>query len=150
MMQLRIMKTLMQQSNILPLLFNENNNDNDNDNDNEVSYPESYIDSYNDSSKEEDTKKKATMPTKHKYGEYQNVLLSDDQLEKLQNEFPTDWKARIERVSEYCASSGKTYKDYLATIRSWAKKEKPINNKGNSSNPFLELLQEEIQKEGIL
>ena len=62
---------------------------------------------------------------KHKYGQYQNVLLSDDELAKLKTEFPADWEERIERVSEYCASKGVTYKNYLATIRSWARKERP-------------------------
>ena len=68
---------------------------------------------------------KKEKPRKHKYGQYQNVLLSDDELEKLKTEFPSDWQERIERVSEYCASKGKTYKDYLATIRSWARKDRP-------------------------
>lgn len=58
-----------------------------------------------------------------KYGEYQNVLLSDEELDKLKSEFPSDWAARIERLSEYIASSGKKYKSHLATIRSWAKKD---------------------------
>lgn len=62
---------------------------------------------------------------RHKYGQYKNVLLSDDEVEKLKTEFPLDWQDRIERVSEYCASKGKTYKDYLATIRSWARKDRP-------------------------
>ena len=63
-------------------------------------------------------------PTRHRYGEYKNVLLSDLELEKLKSEFPADWESRIERLSEYMASSGKKYKDFLATIRSWARKEK--------------------------
>lgn len=67
---------------------------------------------------------KKEKPQKHKYGQYQNVLLSDDELEKLKTEFPVDWEERIERVSEYCASKGKTYKNYLATIRTWARNEK--------------------------
>lgn len=71
-------------------------------------------------------KKKNT--TRHKYGEYKNVLLSDDQLEKLKSEFPDDWEQRIDRVSEYCESTGKTYKNYLATIRNWAKKDKTQPN----------------------
>jgi hypothetical protein len=62
---------------------------------------------------------------RHKYGEYQNVLLSDEDMEKLKTEFP-DWKERIERVSTYCASTGKSYKNYLATIRNWARKDKPV------------------------
>lgn len=64
-------------------------------------------------------------PTKHKYGEYKNVLLSDEELEKLKTEFPNDYQERIERVSEYVASTGKTYKNFLATIRNWARKDKP-------------------------
>ncbi|WP_395533311.1 helix-turn-helix domain-containing protein, partial [Enterococcus lactis] len=70
------------------------------------------------------SKKSKAKPIRHKYGEYKNVLLSDEQMEKLKTEFPNDYQERIERLSEYCESSGKTYKNYLATIRSWARKEK--------------------------
>ncbi len=70
------------------------------------------------------SKKSKAKPIRHKYGEYKNVLLSDEQMEKLKTEFPNDYRERIERLSEYCESSGKTYKNYLATIRSWARKEK--------------------------
>ena len=65
-----------------------------------------------------------TKPTRHKYGEYKNVLLSDEELEKLKAEFADDWQERIERLSEYIASTGKKYKNFLATIRTWARKEK--------------------------
>lgn len=61
----------------------------------------------------------------HKHGEYQNVLLSDDDLEKLKAEFPADWDQRIQRLSEYMASSGRSYKNHLATIRNWARRDKP-------------------------
>jgi phosphopantetheine adenylyltransferase len=54
---------------------------------------------------------------------YNNVLLSDSDLEKLKTEFK-DYEERIERLSEYIASTGKSYKNHLATIRSWAKKDK--------------------------
>ncbi|HFN3005813.1 TPA: helix-turn-helix domain-containing protein [Enterococcus faecium] len=70
------------------------------------------------------SKKSKAKPVRHKYGEYKNVLLLDEQMEKLKTEFPNDYQERIERLSEYCESSGKTYKNYLATIRSWARKEK--------------------------
>ena len=62
---------------------------------------------------------------RHKHGEYQNVLLSDDDLEKLKAEFPSDWDQRIQRLSEYMASSGKSYKNHLVTIRNWARRDKP-------------------------
>lgn len=68
-------------------------------------------------------------PTRHKYGDYGNVLLSDDDLAKLKAEFPADWENRIQRLSEYMASSGKSYKNHLATIRNWARRDKPAKAK---------------------
>lgn len=62
-------------------------------------------------------------PTRHKYGTYKNVLFTDAEYAKLQAEFPGDYSARIERLSEYIASTGKSYKSHLATIRSWARKD---------------------------
>ena len=65
---------------------------------------------------------KPSKPVKHKYGEYTNVLLTDDELDKLKQEYP-DWKERIERLSSYVASTGKKYKSHYATIRNWARKD---------------------------
>ena len=65
---------------------------------------------------------KPAKAVKHKYGEYANVLLTDEELDKLKESFH-DWEDRIERLSEYIASSGKKYKSHYATIRSWAKKD---------------------------
>jgi hypothetical protein len=62
--------------------------------------------------------------TRHKYGEYSNVLLSDSDMEKLQAEFPTDWEEKIENLSSYMESHGKSYKNHLATIRNWARKDR--------------------------
>ena len=87
---------------------------------------------------------KPPKPTRHKYGAYENVLLTDVDFQRLTEEFPHDWSVRIERLSEYIASTGKKYKNHLATIRSWARKDneqKPANRKGG--NVFLEIAQEE-------
>lgn len=62
---------------------------------------------------------------RHKYGEYENVFLSDSDFEKLKKEFPNDYQQRIENLSSYIASTGKVYKNHLATIRNWARKEAP-------------------------
>lgn len=73
-----------------------------------------------------DNKPDISAPKKephHKYGEYKNVLLSDTDLAKLKSEFPNDWEERIERLSAYMASTGKGYKNHLATIRNWAQKD---------------------------
>lgn len=65
----------------------------------------------------------ARNPARHKYGSYQNVLLSDADFAKLQDEFPHDFSERIDRLSEYMESTGKKYKNHLATIRNWAKRD---------------------------
>lgn len=66
---------------------------------------------------------KPPKKVKHKYGEYKNVLLTDEELEKLKNEYP-DYLDRIERLSSYVESTGKKYKSHYATIRNWARNDK--------------------------
>ncbi len=70
---------------------------------------------------------------RHKYGEYQNVLLSDEEYEKIQAEFPGDFEARIEKLSEYIAKKGDRYKSHLAVIRSWAREEEAESASGGGS-----------------
>ena len=62
-------------------------------------------------------------PIKHKYGQYQNVLLTDEELEQWKKEHPNDWEHWIEELSNGIASKGYKYKDFLATLRNWAKRE---------------------------
>ncbi len=70
-------------------------------------------------------------------GKYKNISLSDDDYKLLQEELPTTYEYYIERLSEYMASTGKTYDNHLATIRLWAKRDnekngnKPVNGKRN-------------------
>jgi predicted phage replisome organizer len=75
-----------------------------------------------DSVSESPPPEKPVKPVKHKYGEYANVMLTDDELNKLKESFH-DWQERIERLSGYIASTGKKYKSHYATIRNWAKKD---------------------------
>ena len=89
---------------------------------------------------EESAPPPSPKPVRHKYGAYKNVLLSDEDYTKLQAEFPRDWSERIERLSEYIASTGKSYKNHLATIRSWARKDKTKS----SGNVFKDMLEEEM------
>lgn len=67
---------------------------------------------------------KGKKEPRRRYGEYQNVLLSDSDMVKLKTEFPNDWQERIERLSGYMESTGKSYKNHLATIRNWARSDK--------------------------
>ena len=87
-------------------------------------------------------KEKPPKPPKHKYGEYNNVFLTDEEVQRLQAEFSADWHERIERLSGYIASTGKSYKSHFATIRNWARKEakEPKEAKKTTGNPFLDML----------
>ena len=85
-----------------------------------------------ESSTNRPTTKESKRETRHKYGEYSNVLLSDTDLAKLKSEFPNDWEERIERLSAYMASTGKSYKNHLATIRNWARRDRDGNKVGVS------------------
>ena len=58
------------------------------------------------------------------FGRYGNVFLSEAEVAELQADFPTIWQEYIERLSEYMASTGKTYKSRAATIRRWAKEDR--------------------------
>ncbi len=79
------------------------------------------------------TNNRVTKEVRHKHGQYGNVLLSEEELGKLQSEFPYDYEERIERLSEYMASTGKSYRNHLATIRNWARREKPQKQSYNPS-----------------
>ena len=87
---------------------------------------------------------KPPKTVRHKYGMYEQVLLTDEDFNKLKAEFPHDYSERIARLDEYIASTGKKYKNHLATIRAWARKDKPQNRPAapKNSNPFLDMLEE--------
>ncbi|MCC8129406.1 MAG: hypothetical protein LIO51_05655, partial [Clostridiales bacterium] len=72
----------------------------------------------------EGAKSPAPAPGTRRYGSFDNVTLSDRELETLQTKCPDDWEERIERLSSYMASSGKTYKNHLATIQRWAARDR--------------------------
>ena len=66
-------------------------------------------------------------PKKHKYGQFQNVLLTDDELKKLQERF-TDWQAKIDNLDEGIELKGYKYKNHYLAILKWAEKDAPAKN----------------------
>lgn len=62
--------------------------------------------------------------SKRPFGSFRNVMLSDDNYEALKNQFPDDYRERIEHLSSYMKSTGKEYADHYATIVSWANKKR--------------------------
>ena len=66
--------------------------------------------------------------SRHFYGVYRNVVLSDSEICSLKEQFPQDYVMRIERLSEYMFTSGKNYKNHLATIFNWARRDAQSGN----------------------
>lgn len=71
---------------------------------------------------EADIKKQKKKQTKHRYGEYNNVLLTDEELTKLKEKVP-NWQDFIERLSGYIASTGKRYKSHYVTMLNWYRRD---------------------------
>lgn len=98
--------------------------------------------------KKENRKEGENNIVRNTYGEYENVILSDDEYVNLIKEFPSDFNDRIENLSSYMASSGKTYDNHFATIKFWAskdkeKKEQTAPSQQHCSNPFLAMAMKE-------
>ena len=56
------------------------------------------------------------------FGTYQNVRLSDTELQNLKLKYE-DWQDKINNLSSYMKSSGKEYSSHYATICKWAEED---------------------------
>ena len=103
----------------------ENDIYNDNDNDNDRTADDSCNDSYNESCEPlpeppAPKKTKSEKPVKHKYGEYQHVLLSDAEYTKLRTENGTEMAENaITFLDEYIEMKGYKAKNHYLAIRKW-------------------------------
>ena len=84
--------------------------------------------------KKQNTKKSNTN-IKREYGEFKNVLLTDDEYKKIEEK---NALSQIENLSSYMASIGKKYKDHYATILNWDRRDKQKENKEHKSFQQLE------------
>ena len=73
--------------------------------------------------KEEKPKAKETVEKK-RYGEFQNVLLTDEEHANLKKKFPMDYKRRIDDLSFYINSKGDNYSSHYGTILTWDRNKK--------------------------
>lgn len=112
-----------------------NTKDTDNDKDND-----------NDKDKKENIKEKAP---KHKYGTYAHVMLTDEELGRLNNDYGEEkTKKAIQVLDDYIEQSGRKYKNHNLPLRKWAfdevdkqeRKTKPaptkFSNFGNRAYDF--------------
>ena len=84
---------------------------------------------------------------KHKYGEYQNVLLTDEEYNKLHQDYPNA-NELITYLDEYIEMKGYKAKSHNLAIRKWVVDAVARDNKKKpqqqvTSNPFVKLLMEE-------
>lgn len=63
-------------------------------------------------------------------GEFENVLLTGEELEKLKKQFPHGWQQRIENLSRYMASKGRRYKNHYATMLAWERRDNGSRDEG--------------------
>ena len=71
-----------------------------------------------------ENRNQSTKKTKHRHGEYNNVLLTDDEFEKLKAAFPDSWESKIQNFSEGLELKGYHYKSHYLAILNWDKREK--------------------------
>ncbi len=67
-------------------------------------------------------------------GEFQNVFLTEKELEELKEKLNYSLENYIDRLSSYIKSTGKEYKNHKATILTWYLKDKAINIKNEKTN----------------
>lgn len=93
--------------------------------------------------KKEKKEKKDNNISKSAYGENGNVLLTDDEFQKIVDAFPHDWNDRINNLSWYIASKGDKYKSHYATILSWARKDGLKKQTQQSYDPIADFMKGE-------
>jgi len=78
--------------------------------------------------------RKGSPTKKQRWGAFKNVLLSENDIEELQKDFPGSWSEWIDKLDVGIEQHGYKYKNHSLTIRQWAKKdgvvpvgEKPVD-----------------------
>lgn len=88
---------------------------------------------YKDTNKQNTNKLNTNTQSKHKYGEYQHVLLTDKEHTHLLDLYGDSLDEHIKILDEYIETSGKKYKNHSLVIQKWVhdewlkrNKDKPI------------------------
>ena len=86
---------------------------------------------------------KENIKEKKNYGEFKNVLLTDEEYHKLEE---SNLLPYIEKLSSYIASKGKKYKNHYATILNWNRTDKKDDYGSKKVNVVPEWLGKDIKK----
>jgi len=98
-------------------------------------------------SKEKEIKEKV-KEIKHIYGEYQNVYLTDTELQKLKDRF-NDWEIKIKEMDSGIELKGYKYKNHYLAILKWAEKDnhKTDTKLSKVGNHNLQVMKNLLEKE---
>ena len=78
------------------------------------------INIYNTNNTTRDIKIDKSAPTKHKYGEFKHVLLTDEERDRLFKDKGEELTLKaIKKLDEYIEETGKRYKNHNLTLRRW-------------------------------
>jgi hypothetical protein len=86
---------------------------------------------------------------KYRYGIFNNVKLTEDELQTLIDEYPDSYQEKIENLSQYMKSKGTYYHDHFATIMKWAREDeaKKTQNRGaDNLNQFYDMVRDWAQE----
>lgn len=84
---------------------------------------------YKDTNKQNTNKLNTNTQSKHKYGEYQHVLLTDKEHTHLLDLYGDSLDEHIKILDEYIETSGKKYKNHSLVIQKWVHDEWTKRNK---------------------
>ena len=99
---------------------------------------DTVTDTETDTDIETGKKYKLDNKIKRKYGEFENVKLTDAQYDRLKKRYADNCDRYIDDLSYYIASKGDKYKSHYAAIRSWHsdKDEKGENREAGEMSSF--------------
>lgn len=94
--------------------------------------PHAYINTNKQSTNKQNTNKQNTKEqSKHKYGEYQHVLLTEKEHTHLLDLYGDSLDEHIKILDEYIETSGKKYKNHSLVLQKWVHDEWEKRNKNN-------------------
>lgn len=127
----------LEQTEQMEQVFQNRTNGTDNDNEYDNDYDNNTtINSSDIINADKSAKKKSAKQPKKKYGEFENVLLTDEEAHKLHNEFGNDAIGIVDFLSSYRAEKGyKNKSDYLS-IKRWVANAyfEQLNKTNNGNN----------------
>ena len=96
----------------------------------------------NTTASEDESSTASAKANKHKYGEYKNVLLKDEELQKLKNDYK-NWEELIKYLDEYIEMKGYKAKSHYLCIKKWVVNAVKRNTKSKSKTAEEEFLNDD-------